>query len=170
MDIERDDSPPQRGLYWLGYWAPVVLYAGLIFYLSSQSYPEEYVPHVLLNLGDKVLHAMEYALLGLLAYRAFRHAAGTWCSRHAVLLAIGLATIYGGTDEWHQAFVPFRESDRWDLATDLLGACLGVVLWGWIDKARAAGCCRGPGSMVLDRRNGVEKGSGKEPTPEPEAR
>ena len=58
----------------LWYWGPVALYAGLIFYLSSQSHPEEYIPQfVLLKLSDKVLHAIEYALLGFLCYRAFDH-------------------------------------------------------------------------------------------------
>ena len=132
VDIPHKPSP-----HWIWYWAPVVLYAGLIFYLSSQSYPEQFVPNFLLKLGDKALHAMEYGLLGFLCYRAFRHAAGTWCEQHAVLLAVVAATVYGATDEWHQAFVPFRDSDRWDLATDLLGACVGVAVWAWIDTKRA---------------------------------
>lgn len=121
----------------LWYWGPVALYAGLIFYLSSQSHPEQYVPEfVLLKLSDKVLHAIEYALLGLLWYRAFRHAAGTWGGRYAVLLALVATMIYGVTDEWHQAFVPFREPDRWDLAADLLGTLGSVLTWAWIDRRK----------------------------------
>src|SRR5688572_318437 len=113
----------------LWYWGPVALYAGLIFYLSSQPHPAHYVPDFLfLKLGDKVLHAIEYALLGFLCYRAFCHAAGTWGGQYAVLLAVVAPTVYGATDEWHQAFVPFREPDRWDLATDLLGALVGVLV------------------------------------------
>ena len=141
MDIQSDDTARTRGLELVWYWGPVALYAGLIFYLSSLSHPEQYLPSFpFLKLGDKALHAVEYALLGFLCYRAFRHAAGTWGEHYAVLLAVMAATIYGATDEWHQAFVPFRESDRWDLATDLLGACLGVLMWVWIDKKRTEAC------------------------------
>ena len=141
VDIQSDDTARTRGLELVWYWSPVALYAGLIFYLSSLSHPEQYIPSLLfLKLGDKALHAVEYALLGFLCYRAFRHAAGTWGEHYAVLLAVAAATIYGATDEWHQAFVPFRESDRWDLATDLLGACLGVLMWMWIDKKRTEAC------------------------------
>ena len=61
----------------LWYWAPVALYAGTIFFLSAQSHPEEQLPSFLFkHLSDKVLHAVEYGILSLLCYRAFRRAAG----------------------------------------------------------------------------------------------
>lgn len=132
----------------LWYWGPVVLYAGLIFFLSSQSHPEQYVPNFfLLKSGDKVLHAVEYALLGFLCYRAFRHAAGAWGEHYAALMAVVAATVYGATDEWHQAFVPFREPDRWDLATDLLGAAVGALAWAWVESRRTQ--VRSPGTLVI---------------------
>lgn len=137
MNIPSNTVARARLVDVLWYWGPVALYAGLIFYLSSQSDPEQYVPRLFfLKFGDKALHAIEYALLGFLCYRAFRYAAGTWGGRYALLLAVVTATIYGATDEWHQAFVPFRESDRWDLATDVVGAAIGSLAWAWIDKAR----------------------------------
>ena len=130
-----DKAVGRRGSWFVRYWLPVMLYAGLIFFLSSQSHPEQFVPNLFfLKLGDKVLHAIEYAGLGFLSYRAFRHAAGTLGRNYAVLLGVGVATLYGATDEWHQAFVPFRESDRWDLATDWLGAMVGVLTWAWIEE------------------------------------
>lgn len=135
MQPDTIERKPLIQVLW--YWAPVALYAVLIFYLSSQSHPERYIPSFLfLELGDKVLHAIEYALLGFLCYRAFRHAAGSWGGQYATLLAVAAATVYGATDEWHQAFVPFRESDRWDLATDLLGSLVGVTAWAWIDRTK----------------------------------
>jgi VanZ family protein len=171
VNIQSNDLERKHGLQVVWYWVPVAFYAGLIFYLSSQSYPEQYVPHFVLKLGDKALHAIEYALLGLLCYRAFRHAAGTWCEYYAVFLAVAAATIYGATDEWHQAFVPFRESDHWDLATDLLGACLGVMAWAWIDKRRAEGRRHVPCSIISGAPpDSPSEKAGKEATLEPEAR
>ena len=109
-----DKAVGRRGSWFVRYWLPLMLYAGLIFFLSSQSHPEQFVPNLFfLKLGDKVLHAIEYAGLGFLSYRAFRHAAGTLGRNYAVLLGVGVATLYGATDEWHQAFVPFRESLPW---------------------------------------------------------
>lgn len=115
------------------YWLPVATYAALIFYLSSLSHPETYLPSALLELGDKTLHAIEYAVLGGLCYRAYRYGASPWAAYHAVVLAIMTATGYGLTDELHQAFVPFREADVWDLLTDAVGATIGAVggYWGY---------------------------------------
>ena len=56
----------------LFYWGPVLGYAGLIFYLSAQSHPDDDLPSLFWSMNDKVLHAMEYAGLGGLCYRALR--------------------------------------------------------------------------------------------------
>ena len=113
------------------YWLPVAAYAGLIFYLSSLSHPEEYIPSLLGELGDKVLHAMEYGVLSVLCYRAFRHGAGAWAARYALRLAIVAAATYGVTDEVHQAFVPLREAEAGDLLMDMIGAAIGARGWSW---------------------------------------
>lgn len=111
------------------YWLPVAAYAGLIFYLSSQSHPEELLPSLVRELSDQALHLIEYSVLGMLCYRAFRHAAGEWAARYALLLAVLTSSGYGLTDEVHQAFVPLREASGWDLFLDTIGATVGA--WGW---------------------------------------
>ncbi|HZC81982.1 MAG TPA: VanZ family protein [Nitrospiraceae bacterium] len=111
------------------YWVPVLCYAGLIFFLSDQPHPEEYVPVFAFQGGDKLGHALEYSVLGILCYRAFRHAAGEWASRYALYLAIVASIGYGVSDEFHQYFVPLRKADGWDVLADTIGASLGA--WGW---------------------------------------
>ena len=118
-------------VFW--YWLPVALYAGAIFYLSAQSHPEEQLPSFLLkDVSDKVLHAVEYGILGLLCYRAFRWAAGPAVAQQAVVLAIVTASVYGITDEVHQFFVPFRESSWLDWLADTIGAAIGGISWRFI--------------------------------------
>ena len=118
-------------VFW--YWVPVALYAGTIFYLSSQSHPEEQLPSFLFEeVSDKVLHAVEYGILALLCYRAFRWAAGPAVARQAVVLAIVTASVYGVTDEVHQFFVPFRESSWQDWLADTIGAVIGAMSWRFI--------------------------------------
>ena len=117
----------------LVYWGPVVGYAGLIFYLSAQSHPEDQLPSFLLkDVSDKVLHAVEYGILAMLCYRAFRWAAGPAVARQAVVLAIVTASVYGITDEMHQLFVPFRESSWQDWLADTIGATIGVTSWRFL--------------------------------------
>jgi VanZ family protein len=117
----------------LWYWVPVVLYAGTIFYLSSQSHLEEQLPSFLLEgVSDKVLHAVEYAGLGGLCYRVFRWGMSGQVASRALLFAIVTASLYGMTDEAHQLFVPFRESSWQDWLADTVGAVIGAMSWRFL--------------------------------------
>lgn len=125
--IVGDLAGPSARLRALIYWGPVALYAGLIFYLSAQSHPDEDLPSFLDIFGDKVLHAVEYAGLGALCYRAFRRGVSGLPASRVLLLAVVAASLYGITDEVHQLFVPFRESSWQDWVADTVGAVLGAV-------------------------------------------
>ena len=110
----------------LRHWGPVCGYAGLIFYLSAQPHPETHVPFVT-YFSDKFLHAVEYAVFGALCYRAIRGSGNAVWRQHAIPAAILLASVYGMSDEVHQAFVPFRDSNWLDWLADTVGAALGVT-------------------------------------------
>lgn len=112
---------------WLRYWAPVWGYAALIFYLSSLSDPEQSLPSLFSNVSDKILHVVEYAVLGGICYRAFRWGSHERLAPHALALAIILASLYGLSDEVHQWFVPFRDSGWQDWVADSLGAAIGAA-------------------------------------------
>jgi len=111
----------------LFYWGPVAGYAGLIFYLSAQSHPDDNLPSLFGAVNDKVLHALEYAGLGGLCYRAFRWGATGSVAARALFFSILTASLYGVTDEVHQLFVPFRESSWQDWLADVTGSGLGAV-------------------------------------------
>jgi VanZ family protein len=114
----------------LVYWGPVAGYGGLIFCLSSHPHPEELLPSFLLkDVGDKVLHTVEYVGLGGLCYRAFRWGLSGQVASRAILFAIATASLYGVTDEVHQLFVPFRESSWQDWLADTIGAVIGALSW-----------------------------------------
>ena len=109
-------------------WLPVAAYMALIFYFSSSSHPDEELPKFLFEaLGDKLLHMIEFAVLGVLCYRAFRRAAGPFAAGYAVVFAIVTASLYGATDELHQAFVPFRTATWMDWMADTAGGMVGAV-------------------------------------------
>jgi VanZ family protein len=103
---------------------PVVAYAGIIFWLSSQPNPLPMLPRDWLA-HDKLLHATEYAVLAamtVVALRLLGLRAGP-----ALLLAVILASAYGASDEIHQSFVPGRSADALDWVADTFGAVLGAV-------------------------------------------
>ncbi len=129
---------------WLRYWGPVCGYAAVIFYLSSLSHPEHSLPPFLSDLSDKFLHAMEYAGLGGLCYRAFRWGSGERLAPHALALAMTVASLYGLGDELHQSFVPFRDASWLDWVADTVGAAIGagamkhLVGYSWTDTTTPA--------------------------------
>jgi VanZ family protein len=116
------------------YWAPVLVYAAAIFYFSSLSKPDEELPAFVRDLSDKLLHVVEYGILGGLWYRAFRWASGPRIATSAVLLAVMAGSIYGMTDEVHQAFVPMRETSVLDWIADTVGSLIGARGLSWIEQ------------------------------------
>ena len=123
MKAETGHLIKKWGKFWV-YWFPVAAYMSLIFFLSSRSTLPVNISRI--PYGDKLCHCTEFALLGYHLLRAFFHEESSWLSRHALLLAIGIAVLFGLSDEFHQIFIPLRQADVSDLIADFLGAMIGV--------------------------------------------
>ena len=106
----------------MAYWLLPVLWAVLIFVLSSLSSPPKPTGWEF-PFMDKSAHMIMFGVLAVLLYRAFRRDAGhaAWT---AALMAFAFTSIYGGVDELHQFIVPDREMDVWDWVADTCGACV----------------------------------------------
>ncbi len=129
------------GFVW--YWVPLLTYASGMFYLSSQPIQGQeiavYIKAVKtimyangnnFSIGfDKVLHVIEYAILGVLIFRALRYVRTGESEVTIVLVSIMVVVVFGLTDEFHQWFTPFRQVEGWDLMADALGGTLGVSIW-----------------------------------------
>lgn len=111
-------------------WLPVLLWAGLIFGLSS-------VPDLGTGLGTwdlalrKIAHFCEYAILGALLLRALGReeiVVGTGLILSPRLLSIAAGVAYAATDELHQHFVPGRHAAVRDVVIDAAGVLAGVLL------------------------------------------
>jgi VanZ family protein len=125
-----------------------VIWAGLIFYLSSASFGGAFsgwllrqilallhcsvtpatfeILHLLFRKGA---HITEYAILAMLLYgswgddRPFE-----WQPRRA-LWCVLVAAAYSLTDEFHQSYVPGRTASLIDCAIDTAGATLGILVY-----------------------------------------
>ncbi len=71
----------------------------------------------------KGAHMTEYAVLALLARRAF-HLSG---ARHPALYALALSVAYAASDEYHQRFVGGRGPSPVDVMIDATGATLALI-------------------------------------------
>ena len=134
----------------LKYWLPVALWMIIIFSASGdgQSYKHSsriIVPllhwlfpwmsqeliETLHYLARKCGHLSEYAMLGLLLWRAIRQPQKTdprpWLWPEAGL-ALALVFLYSASDELHQVFVPSRTGLVSDVCIDTLGGAAGLLL------------------------------------------
>jgi hypothetical protein len=105
-------------------WVPSAIWMGAIFAVSS-------IPGTNLPGGYSFQgHFAEYAVLGLLVMLALSR--GSARLRPA-LVALAVCSLYGVTDELHQAFVPGRMPDVLDWAMDTVGAAAGIAAAaGWL--------------------------------------
>jgi VanZ family protein len=98
-------------------WIATLMWAAVIFYMSSR--PGSTLPGGFSVEG----HLGEYFVFGLLLTLALTDKPP---SLAVVALAIGIASLYGVSDEFHQHFVPMRTPDPADWALDTLGAAAGA--------------------------------------------
>jgi VanZ family protein len=108
-------------------WIPPIAWMAVIFILSAQ--PGLRVSDDASVDGPirQIAHVVTYGVLAFLLLRAL-----TWGGTLTVqscALALGIAILYGVTDEIHQSTVPDRTGQAADLVWDGLGAVLGVVAY-----------------------------------------
>ena len=120
--------PPERRFFLLfvGFWLPVLVYVTVIFALSSQQHLQ---PPIIFPNADKLLHAGEYLVLGLLLVRAVRATLRVSRPLFAAIIAIGIVVTVGVADEFLQSFIPGRQSDVFDLLADVLGGAIAQLVY-----------------------------------------
>jgi len=108
----------------LSAWAPVMVWAGLIFTLSAQ--PDlRFLPDSGLDfVVRKVGHMGVFGILALLVWRAFVITTA-WTRPWA--WAFGLTVLYAASDELHQGLVAGRYLSGVDVAIDALGALVAIA-------------------------------------------
>ena len=76
----------------------------------------------------KIAHLTEYALLGILAARAFRGSHREVLRQRWFLVSLALIVVYALLDEYHQAFVPSRTGTIYDSLIDIAGGFAALVI------------------------------------------
>lgn len=115
-------------------WGPAILMMALIF--TASSIPAKQLPQfgTLDYLAKKGGHVCGYLLLGFSFLRGLVPAGAA--TARAAILAVLMAGGYAVTDEFHQSFVPGRGPGATDVAIDVAGASLGVMLRRFRDGRR----------------------------------
>jgi VanZ family protein len=124
-----------------------VVWAGLIFYLSTRTFGSPFSVWLLarilgvlhLRVSGTTFDLLQYLMrrgahltvYGILAVFIYYSLAGekqpAWSFRRAVA-SVAIAGIYSLTDEFHQSFVPGRDGSLLDCGVDTIGALLGAAV------------------------------------------
>jgi len=75
----------------------------------------------------KAAHFTEYAVLALLAARAFLGSSRKKLRRRWFIAALALVVVYSLTDEYHQTFVPSRTGSIYDSLIDMSGGLTALL-------------------------------------------
>ena len=94
----------------------------LLLILIGSSIPGKTIPTVFAITWDKLLHVLEYFLLGVLGGRAYenRH-------KYITIIIILFGILFGCLDEMWQSFIPGRHPSYYDVIADGIGVILGVI-------------------------------------------
>lgn len=128
-------------------WLLVILWMGLIFYLSHQ--PATQSSHLSTGITEKILavidrmtskltidveafhhlirkgaHFFAYLVLGVLVTHALKSNPMTGVK--SFLIALAICMLYATSDEVHQLFVPGRAGQVKDVMIDSVGATVGI--------------------------------------------
>lgn len=124
--------------HFLKYQVPFLLWVLFIFALSS--IPSQYFLKTGFFRLDKPIHVFIFFTLGWLGRRAFVHQSRYPRLReHNVVSSFLFAVVYGVLDEIHQAFIPGREPELFDLIADVIGGVLFLSVFWWRDHIRERG-------------------------------
>lgn len=110
------------------FWFPVILWMGLIFFLSSfnklQASPIAWKDFVI----RKLAHLTEYFILYCLLFRALKNT-GNLKGWKLLITCLVITFLYAITDEYHQTFVSGRSGKSTDVGFDVLGAVTGLLFF-----------------------------------------
>ena len=114
-------------------WTAAIAYGAIIFALSSQPVPTP-GEEALALVGDKALHALEYAGFAFLLALALASTPSPRIRSRATIIAFLGAAAYAASDEFHQTLTPGRRGDITDFLADTAGAAAATVvyhIWRW---------------------------------------
>jgi VanZ family protein len=116
---------PQKIRGFAAYVLPAILYALLIYFISSLSTPP--APTYAVEWGDKINHTGAFGLMMLFGFRAFRWLMPNRPIAAQIIAALIFCCFYGASDEYHQSFVPNRTADVMDWIADSTGAIMATI-------------------------------------------
>lgn len=105
-------------------WRAVLVWGGIILLFSSIPVSYPYKNDTIFK-ADKIAHFTEYLILAFLVYHALFYSISCIKGKWIISLTIAGCFIFGGLDELHQSWIPYRSSDIYDFISNVCGVVCG---------------------------------------------
>jgi VanZ family protein len=112
-------------IHWIFKCILTAAYASIIYWESCQDTSSISLSHH----TDKLVHFAEFGLLCLMICWSLSTARIGSKRIYKIILAIGIVSLYGISDEFHQFFTPNRSVEIFDWLADTAGAVTAGLLW-----------------------------------------
>lgn len=106
--------------------------------LGGSSVPGKNIPEVFSFTPDKLIHCLEYAVLGFFLFHWMRLEYPSTTLIRINTLTFLSGSFVGIVDETYQRLIPGRSPDFWDWVLDSVGVLLSIMLMNFIIKRRTS--------------------------------
>lgn len=166
ISVAKNFDPPRRGGGWgarAWRYGPVVVWIAVILYASTGAMAASNTSRIIGPLlrwlfpditegallaahmfVRKCAHFGVYALLALLAARAFLGSAREFLRRRWIAASLALVAAVALTDEYNQSFQPTRTGTIWDSLLDCAGGATALAALAWLRRRRRAHTAKPP--------------------------
>lgn len=104
--------------------------------IGGSSVPSKNIPEVFSFTPDKLIHCLEYAVLGFFLFRWLRLEYVSKTLSMISLTTFFLGSLMGALDENYQRLIPGRSPDFWDWVLDAIGVLLSVLFLNYLVKRK----------------------------------
>ena len=101
----------------------ILLVAYMILILGLSNIPAQDFQKTWLLTWDKLIHLVEYFILGILAMKSMNT-----ISYRTLKFVLPFGILFGGLDEYLQSFISGRFASEWDVLADTIGITIGALL------------------------------------------
>ena len=108
------------------FWLPVIIYAIIIFHISSV--PGKDIPD-LFPTQSYIFHFLEYLAFAVLIKRAIKEYYPNQANKKRLMTVVAIVFAYALFDEFHQSFIPSRTASLSDVFTDVLASFVGSLIF-----------------------------------------
>jgi len=118
-------------------WSRIFAVSVVVIIFAGSSVPSKNIPSVFSLTPDKLIHCLEYAVLGFFLFRWLKLEYISHSLYKISIITLLLGSLMGALDENYQRLTPGRTPNFWDWVLDSVGVLLAVLAMSYLAKRKS---------------------------------